>query len=296
MKRVWYAGALLLTGCLGGPVEPMAEGDGEGAAVSEELSAYSDAVVSLRRDTRRCAAPLCGGWFARDVNRSAAEVYVSALDFGRTNFDEETRGDVLDAADGEVLVRGRLGTADARTGTRPLRVVEAWRGLPGVASRAGDVVYRVDRQAFCVGLPCQSWRATRMNVGTSAGFNELTGPAGAPALLDRAWALNEVYTRGALVRGRTQLARPWYTVLDASQIYLKLPQRARCVFPPLAPCPDGLTHTWERGLDRCFMARGCARPTGCEPVRAVCPDGWDARTWTGPGVCEQAVCEPSFVR
>jgi hypothetical protein len=286
----------LVLGCLGGAAEPL---DDDGDTGSEALSAYSDTLVTLRRDTRRCASPYCGGWHVRDVNRSTGEQYVSALDFTRSGFDEATRRDVLDAPDGDVIVRGRLGPLDVATRTRTLRVAEAWRALPRVTPREGDVVYRVDRQAFCVGTPCYSWRATRVNVGTFAGFNELLASSlGVPVFFDHAWALDEVLRRGSLVAGRVQPwpVVPFYTVLDASQVYLKLPQQPRCVAHPVPVCPRGMVPAWERGLDRCLIPRGCVRPGMCEPVQVECPDGYVARSWMGTSGCTQTVCDPAFTR
>lgn len=297
MKRLGLV-AMLVGACVGAPAdESDLEEPAAGDVSADALTAWSDAVVSLRRDTRRCAAPLCGGYFARDVNRSAAEVYVSALDFSRAAFDDLTRQDVLDGADGEVLVRARLGALDARSNTRPLMVSEAWRALPGFAPRADDVVYRVDRQAVCVGVPCRSWRATRMNVGTSASFNELTASAlAATPFVDAAWAVNEAYARGALVAGRVRLVRAYYAVLDAGRIYLKLPQRALCRTPPLARCPSGTLQAWTRGLDRCLAPAGCVRAEGCESVRVTCPAGYTARTWVNASGCSAGVCDPDFAR
>lgn len=239
---------------------------------------------------------MCGGFFARDVNRSSTEQYVSGLDFSRSGLDAQTQQDVLDGADGEVLIRGRLGPLESRFNTRPLTVLEAWRGLPGVTVRAGDPFYRVDRQAFCAGALCRSWRATRLNVGTFGGFNELITGLWATPLLDTPWLLNEVLTNGALVAGTVQRVRTTYWVLGASQVFLKLPQRARCRSSTLRACTGGRVRIFERGLDRCLAPTECVLPAPCAPLQVECPDGYALATWLAGGGCPRHACDPAFAR
>jgi hypothetical protein len=285
-------GVVLLSACT---TEVASEDEGLETEVSSDLSAFADTVVSLRRDTRRCAAPLCGGYFVRDVNRTGAEVYVRDLDFTRARFDAQTRDDVIGAPDGDVLLRGRLGPIDVRSNTRALLALEAWRAMPGSTARSGDVLYRVDR-SLCQLPTCRRWRATRLNVGTFGDFYELLGGTMPSPMVDAAWAINEAYTRNALVLGTVRYARVAYPVLDASRIFLKLPQRADCAAPSVPRCPSGTVRTFERGLDRCLRPGACVRPDNCEPERVVCTDGYVPRTWVGAAGCTRGVCEPAFVR
>jgi hypothetical protein len=276
-------------------IDEAAEGV-ETAEVSDELSAFGLSTVTLRRDTRRCAAPMCGGFFARDVNRSTSEQYVSGLDFSRSGLDAQTQQDVLDGADGEVLVRGRLGPAESRFNTRPLIVLEAWRGLPGVAVRAGDPFYRVDRQAVCAAAPCRSWRATRLNVGTFGGFNELTTSVAVTPLLDTPWLINEALTNGALVAGTVRRVRTTYWILDASQVFLKLPQRASCRSTSPRACTGGRVRVFERGLDRCLTPAACVLPPPCAPLEVECPPGYVVASWLAGAGCPRHACDPAFAR
>lgn len=298
MRAGWLVLAALALSCVGpAPLEGEAVEESHDESVSvDAVSAFSDAVVSLRRDLRRCAAPACGGYFVRDINRSGAEVYVRALDFARAGLDAQSVDDVRDAPDGAVLLRGRLGALDYRSNTRALLVAEAWRALPGVEGRAGDVVYRIDRGAACVGLPCPRWRATRVNVGSFASFHELLASVEVSPWLDRAWLLQEAYTRGALVLGATRRVRSYYTVLDASQVFLRLPQRAACRTPSVAACPAGQSRSFSRGLDRCLTPGACVTPGACDAVPVACPEGYIARRWADASGCTAAVCDPAFAR
>lgn len=297
MNRAWVSLVVFAVGCGVSEVDIDDGAEGvEASEVSDELSAFGNTVVTLRRDTRRCVSPMCGGFFARDVNRSTSEQYVSGLDFSRSGLDAQTQQDVLDGADGEVLVRGRLGPAESRFNTRPLIVLEAWRGLPGVTVRAGDPFYRVDRQAFCAAAPCRSWRATRLNVGTFGGFNELVTSLSATPFLDTPWLLNEALTNGALVAGTVSRVRTTYWVLDASQIFLKLPQRASCRSSTPRACTGGRVRTFERGLDRCLTPAACVLPPPCAPLQVECPAGYTQATWLAGAGCPRHACDPAFAR
>lgn len=297
MRTLFSSVVLVLAACGVSEVEVDDGLEGvEAAETSDELSAFGTTVVTLRRDQRRCVSPMCGGYFAKDVNRTSAEQYVSGLDFSRSGLDETTRQEVLGAADGEVLVRGRLGPQESRFNTRPLLVTEAWRGLPGVTVQPQDVIYRVDRQAFCTGAPCRSWRATRMNVGTFGGFNELTANLSVTPLLDLPWILNEAYTKNALVAGTVQRVRTTYTILGASQVFLKLPQVASCRTVRPAACTGGRIRGFERGLDRCLTPKACVIPPPCAPRDVECPAGYTLSTWTGASGCPMHACDPEFAR
>jgi hypothetical protein len=125
----------------------------------DEISARNSAYVELRRDVRRCAAPRCGGYFITELNHEREERYVSALDFSQSGYDDATIADVNEAPPGELIIYGRLGPEEKQFGTRPLRVLEAFRGLPGEEPERGDLYYAVTAREppqICITAPCNN--------------------------------------------------------------------------------------------------------------------------------------------
>ncbi len=136
------------------------------ASESDDVSAASRSYVTLRRDTRACAAPKCGGYYAKNVNQAtSAEKYVSALDFSAADLDAATIADVKDAADGEVVIYGKL-SAIASNGTQKLLVTAAYRGMPGFGPATGDLFYGAGQrspQITCFTAPCNNLTAKKLN-------------------------------------------------------------------------------------------------------------------------------------
>jgi len=115
---------------------------------------------TVRRDLRRCAFPMCGGYYVRPVNhllvacpngQQKAECYVAKIDWnGQSQVD--ARKALLR---GEVLPRtfGNLGV---------FRVSESWQAASD--NQPNGVFYRVrDRGVRCITFPCPSHREMKLN-------------------------------------------------------------------------------------------------------------------------------------
>jgi hypothetical protein len=118
---------------------------------------------TVRRDLRRCASPLCGGFFVKRVNhartrcsngRNMAECYVAEIDWNGQPSGETrqslVRGDLFERRYPRI---GRLGV---------LRVIESWRAaterLPeGMFYRVKDLGIR------CITYPCMTHQEERLN-------------------------------------------------------------------------------------------------------------------------------------
>ena len=117
---------------------------------------------TIRRDLRRCAAPLCGGYYVRPVNkllircagRLAAECHVHAIDWnGQPQIDA-----------GKALLRGEVRPNPyGRFGDLGLfSVSESWQAAGD--NHPTDVFYGVrDRGVRCITFPCPSHREMKLN-------------------------------------------------------------------------------------------------------------------------------------
>lgn len=255
----------------------------------------TDSFVSVRRDYRRCMAPLCGGYWVKDLNRSTAERYVSALDFSLTFLDENDQQAVTGAPDRSVVLYGRLGKRDSGFYTRAFTVAEAYRALPGASVESGDQFYTVNpTKIACITTPCHNLQAERVNRATGSKMVSSVDVTDAQmSLVDSAWLTNRATYGRAVVAGSV-VKRKGALVLDASQIFLRLPDRATsCPKPSIAECPEGLVHGWTRDENRCLMPTGCLEPLFCIAMVPSCDEGYTLVSWENQ--CTQYACDPEFV-
>jgi hypothetical protein len=179
---------------------------------------------SLRPDLRRCAFPLCGGYFVKRVNHSLTrcvdgkymkECYVAEIDWnGQPAVEARAR-----------LLRGQLVSKNYQGLRRlgELRVSESWFATHGTA--AGDF-YRVkDRGVRCITHPCLTHQQSMLNsnaVLDIAGVDFSSGGAAASKVSE---AL-EVMERpdGLIVSGsNTPVTGPAgdYLMLKAASFYIR---------------------------------------------------------------------------
>jgi hypothetical protein len=268
-----------------------------------ELGSSSRTYVVARRDFRRCAAPMCGGFWIHDINRATVrEVYVPGFDFSRSNLiNDEDRADVTNAPEFEVVLFGKLGAL--KNGYRDFVVTSAWRGMPGMQFKEGaDTFYSVaDANVQCVTAPCPTMKATKLHSTSATLFHDISVERAAKPLVDQNWLTARVTDKGALVAGRfvnaSQFGAGVERILDAAQVFVKLPDMTQsCPRPSLPLCPGSKQNVWVRDTNLCTMPAGCAAPGACAAFVPSCEDGYSLQSWTG-GVfaCTQYACDPAFL-
>jgi hypothetical protein len=124
--------------------------------------ASTSTFFTVRRDLRRCASPMCGGYFVNRVNqpltrcangRAMAECYVASIDWANTSKVPVNRA-LLRA---KLLTRGAYGV---------LKVDEAWQAASD--STPGGEFYRVrDLGIRCIAAPCLSHNEAKLNTTLS---------------------------------------------------------------------------------------------------------------------------------
>ncbi|HET7158731.1 MAG TPA: DUF6748 domain-containing protein, partial [Burkholderiales bacterium] len=134
-------------------------------AVPDSLASTST-FYTIRRDVRRCASPMCGGYFIKLVNQSRMhcangrymnECYVATI---------EWNGQPEPQKDG-ALVRGSLSTRGDRRGKfGVLRAREVW--LPASEKQPSGTYFRVrDRGVRCIAAPCETHHEAKLNTSVS---------------------------------------------------------------------------------------------------------------------------------
>jgi len=163
--------------------EPADESVDEAALAGAADGAYT--YFRVTADLRKCASPLCGGWFVNRLNRpttqchdgrNAATCYAPVLDWSETRVSEDDKAQLLDASRQDALsagvhaiARGRF--APTNSTPRPelgrFVITEAWVA-EGTGVASGVFVKVKDNGRRCPAAPCPSLTEQTLNTPRSA--------------------------------------------------------------------------------------------------------------------------------
>jgi hypothetical protein len=299
--------------CSAGDVEPSASEEAAVSTSAQDLRSAAPSYVTVRRDLRRCASPLCGGFFVDAVNQAtlrcadgsrAAECYVFDLDLSALGLSADQEATLRGSPDSFLLlgqirpqrtVAGRLGQ---------LGVTEAWQGHDGITP-SGRFFRAHDDGIVCITSPCLSFSAELLNrsepsfklaeIDLSAVTDD---PSAAFAQLDAADGLL-LAGRRTTVTGPAGRARG----LSASEFYLPfVAQQQSCGSRGQSQCADGSFCNFP-------VEAACGSfdaPGVCQEIPDFCPEiflpvcGCDGNTYpnscfaanAGVSVSAEGACEP----
>ena len=300
MRSFLISIALISVGCGVSEVEVNDTSTADATAEETgELSTRTASYVVFRHDMRRCISPLCGGYWVSDLNRKTQrEEYVSGLDFSGSGLTEETQAKALEAGEGEIVLRGKLGPTETHFNTRAFLVLEAFRGMPGVRAAATDSFYRVERadSIRCIVAPCPSLRAIKLHTTQQTLFHEVSVTRASKTNVDARWMTSRITDKGALVAAAF-VTRNRSTTLDVAQVFMRLPEPSQsCPRIALPSCAAGFTLSWVRNENRCLLPAACVRTVTCPQIRPFCDADYTAMSWSGgTNACPRVVCDPSWV-
>jgi hypothetical protein len=272
------------------------EGEAEATDDSFELSTTKDTYLIARRDYRRCVAPLCGGYWVKDLNSTMQERYVSGFDFAQSGLPASARDAVTSAPDHQLVLFGRLGPKESRFDTRTLLVKRAFRGLPGKAFAPTDKFYGVfPTKIACITTPCASLQTTRLNRTTGHTMaTDVDVSAALARLVDEQWLMSRVFSGRTVIAG-TIVRKNRHVTVTASQVFVELPDRvAACPNDAPPRCQSGQLASSMRTPDRCTEPTGSCTPPGvCAYYIPGCDEGYRQVSWMN--ICPRYACEPEFL-
>ena len=117
---------------------------------------------TIRPDMRKCASPMCGGYFVKQVNqsltrcangRNMSECYVVSIEWDGASEVEPKRA----------LIRGSLLTRGNRNGKYGvLKAIEVWKASSD-GKPVGEFYRLTDLHIRCVTAPCEATREAKLN-------------------------------------------------------------------------------------------------------------------------------------
>lgn len=264
MKRlallIGLSAATMFVGCGVAPenVDDKATGEAEQAASSTPVRASSagEYLIVTRPDYRKCAYPMCGGWFVRRVNHLLtrctdgafrSECHATELDLSAVGLTDDVAAEFRDSfGASHALVRARLRRVPDAYGNQvdTLLAAEAWMGA--AASHATGEVYGVtDSGIICLTFPCPSFHEERLNTSFERNIHgvDLAASGASPESVQAGF--DELFASGILVAGEHHpISGPGGhgRELTASEFYTRLrpsAEGAACGGFLGLPCPDG---------------------------------------------------------
>lgn len=150
-----------------------------------EAAASKDAYFAISADLRKCASPVCGGWFFTRLNQTmtqchdgsvATSCYAPVLDWSKAGLSSDQQDALLQACSQSALsssvyaiVRGqfaRRNTTTPRPDLGRFVINEAWVA-EGDAASAGAFVKVWDNGLRCFAPPCPSLTELTLNLGST---------------------------------------------------------------------------------------------------------------------------------
>jgi hypothetical protein len=255
---------------------------GSGSATADDGSYY----IVTHRDLRKCASPLCGGYYVKAVNNRLTrcadgkvrpECYVGSIEYpglegapkGRKGFPEEF-------AEGFGLAKGVLQNRPSPFGVAigVLKVSEAWRAQ-ALKPPTGQFYKVQDAGIRCIAFPCKSLREQLLNSRRTdfiAGV-DLKASGAKPGRVQE--GLKRLFIDGILVAGRhVEVSGPGGKgkSLVASEFYLR----------ELAS-PSGPIGEQSCGANQ---GRECPKGQYCDPGPLGCAaEGFEGRCEIKPEIC-----------
>lgn len=246
------------------------------SVVPEPLAGTGDYFI-VREDRRRCASPLCGGYFVRRVNQSRtrcadrtwkSECYVAEIDWRGVPEVEPSKALLR----GDIVARRFAGFGNLGA----LRVTEAWQS-PSDRPATGTFYRARDRGVRCITHPCLSHSATRLNLNVTtnvAGVDlspaDADGSEAAAAMTNPEGVMVAGYfspVRGPAGRAQTLKATKFYLRLG-SDVGGPVPGAGRCIKTGCSSeiCADGdrVSPCIFRPEFACYQKAICARQANGE--------------------------------
>lgn len=166
---------------------------------------------SVKPDLRRCASPMCGGYWVARANRSDTRCndgvyrescYVAEIRWSTLGVNQETIDKINGTIhEGSVLMRGTVATKTFAAGKfGEFKPTEAWLGQ-GPNAPSGPLAIVEETGVRCITTPCNSFREKKLNSSAEAMLAELGWDHADVSDEMIGTAITELFVRDVIIAG-----------------------------------------------------------------------------------------------
>ncbi|KAN0023534.1 hypothetical protein ACTFIV_007920 [Dictyostelium citrinum] len=261
---------------------------------------------TIRKDLRKCASPICGGYFFKRINSNPneKEMHVTGLSLINANLKPNKMDD-----EKNVIVSGDITLTDKDQGFYSffLKGIHQRMVIPpsdgddksALRARKGATVesygFLSNSGITCIQAKgCPVYKCSKINTNETATFSTFTEPYTTNvALLDKDWFTSRLiktdttFYVGSIVLGSISKGE-----LKISSIFVNTEDPA-LPCPTSPSCPGGKIPTFTRSLDRCPIFDKCVNRGICHLGIPHCPVGYTSYSLqSSPNGCLKYYCDP----
>ncbi|EGG18234.1 hypothetical protein DFA_03721 [Cavenderia fasciculata] len=252
--------------------------------------------VSIRRDFRKCAYPMCGGYFIQTINSNSEQVYVATVAFESNQ--PINKSVVLESYGKSVIVNGYTRSSSQR-GYKEFVVKTAHVSMEyeGIGEAKGNFYFFKSTGIMCIKAPCPSTSATELNTGNSVIVSSFSEPYNEHVhRFDGSWAISRVYDEDGSGHAIVQMVpNQQASEFTITRIYIQVPDPIKPCPKVTRKCPKGQVDLFDRDTNRCLVFRECAKPGVCILSIPLCQEKWRLHSYPSlQNGCNNYYCDPDF--
>ncbi|KAM9979732.1 hypothetical protein ACTFIZ_005994 [Dictyostelium cf. discoideum] len=258
-------------------------------------NSISETYYAIRTDVRRCAAPMCGGYFLREIGSSnKTEIYVKSLNQVSETVKESQ---YKYAPNFNVVVKGQI------TNDNTIVVSQIFRLLPKINNNTFNIDLEIDNFYTTItpsgtenttNIEIQKLNSNKpsMKVKSIKNSNDDIFFIPSDWLTYKVNSAQSVYT---ITKSKNSTTTTTTTTID--YMFISLPDPKFC--PKIliqVICKNETVPTYTSNAARCLKFSGCVHPGPCPFMIPVCPEGYSKSSYPiKPNACPHYSCIPSFL-
>ncbi|KAN0015952.1 hypothetical protein ACTFIU_005902 [Dictyostelium citrinum] len=259
---------------------------------SDPSKPITELYYALRTDVRKCAPPMCGGYFLREISSSnKTETYVMALKQVSTSTVKESQ--YRYAPNFNVVVKGTISNGN-------IQVSEIFRLLPKTNN-----TFDIDKEInhfYTTIAPSGSTNNENTTTIEIQKLNSNKPPKKVKSIKNSnhetffipidwlSYKVNSGQSVYTITKGEKSS-----TTIDYMFISLPDPKFCPKISIPIL-CKNETVPTYSSNAMRCLKFTGCVHPGPCPFMIPVCPDGYTKSSYPiKPNACPHYSCLPSFL-
>ncbi|KAN0033375.1 hypothetical protein ACTA71_002800 [Dictyostelium dimigraforme] len=254
------------------------------------IASAGESYYAIRTDLRKCAYPMCGGYFVREIGSNKAEVYVKSLNQtvkgGGVSVSESLYKNAPSYA---VVVKGDLNKDE-------IVVSRIFRLLPKPSKPFN---FDSELNNFFIVVPKENSSTTevkKLNGNKSEKVNSIENSYSQDvSLVPMDWLSYKVNSGESVftVSGRMDSNK----TISIDYMFISLPDPKLCpMVLTVVRCANDTIPTYSSSATRCLTFSGCVHRGICPLVIPGCSDGYTRNSYASkPNGCPHYSCIPSFL-